>query len=101
MLTSPFLPFSAQQLHELLGFQGDLSKESWASVTLPPGQHLNPTPTPLFDKLDEANVEVENERLGQPWQDPEGKITEDRPHEPVVIFENQIKTRHELGEDWS
>ena len=101
VLTSPFLPFSAQHLHELLGFQGDLSKKSWASVTLPPGQHLNPTPTPLFDKLDEANVEVENERLGQPWQDPEGQITEDRPHEPVVIFENQIKTRHELGEDWS
>jgi methionyl-tRNA synthetase len=100
VLTAPFLPFSAQQLHKFLGYEGDLSKERWASVALPPGQKLSASPTPLFEKLDEANIEVENERLGRPWQDPEGKITEDRPQEQVVIFENQIRTRRELGEDW-
>jgi methionyl-tRNA synthetase len=100
VLTAPFLPFSAQQLHEMLGYEGDLSKERWASVKLAPGQRLTKSPTPLFEKLDEANIALENEVLGRPWQDPEGKITEDSSHEQVVIFENQVRTRSELGEDW-
>jgi methionyl-tRNA synthetase len=101
LLTAPFLPFSAQKLHELLGYTGDVSKEKWAAATLPAGQQLDKAPTPLFDKLDEANVEVENEVLGRPWQDPEGKISEEKVQPSVVIFENQIRTRSELGETWA
>ena len=100
VLTAPFLPFSAQKLHELLGYEGDLSLERWASVTLPAGRVIDPSPTPLFDKLDDANIAEENQRLGQPWQDPEGKISEDKRQESIVIFENRIRTRDELGEDW-
>jgi methionyl-tRNA synthetase len=77
ILTAPFLPFSAQKLHEIFGYAGDVSKEKWAVVTLPAGQQLDKAPTPLFEKLDEANVEVENEMLGRPWQDPEGKFSEE------------------------
>jgi methionyl-tRNA synthetase len=101
VLTSPFLPFSAQRLHEMLGYESDMAQEHWASVTLSPGQKLSANPAPLFEKLDEANIEVENEMLGRPWQDPEGKITEDRQQEQAVIFENEIKTRQELGEPWA
>jgi methionyl-tRNA synthetase len=100
VLTAPFLPFSAQKLHELLGYEGDLSLERWASVTLPAGRAIDPSPTPLFDKLDDANIAEENERLGQPWQDPEGKISEEKRQDSIVIFENRIRTRDELGEDW-
>jgi methionyl-tRNA synthetase len=100
LLMQPFLPFSSQQLHEMLGFSGDISKEAWHSVDLPAGQQLG-TPTPLFEKLDEANIESENERLGTPWQDPEGQISENTPQPSVVIFQNQIRTRQELGEDWA
>jgi methionyl-tRNA synthetase len=99
LLMQPFLPFSSQQLHEMLGFSGDLSKEEWKPVDLPAGQQLG-TPAPLFEKLDDANIEAENERLGTPWQDPEGSINENAPQPRVVIFENQIKTREELGENW-
>src|SRR5205823_5886986 len=63
------------------------------------GQALG-TPTPLFEKLDEARIAEENERLGEPWTDPEGPITEDRPQERVVIFEGQVRTRRELGEEF-
>lgn len=101
ILTAPFLPFSAQKLHEMLGYTGDVSKEKWAAVSLPAGQQLDKAPTPLFEKLDEANIEVENEMLGRPWQDPEGKISEEKAQPSVVIFENQIRTRTELGEDWA
>jgi methionyl-tRNA synthetase len=96
ILTSPFIPFSAQQLHEMLGFQGDVHNESWAKPELPGGQALG-TPTPLFDKLDEANLEAENERLGSLWVDPEGPVAQQGPQERVVIFENRIRTRKELG----
>jgi hypothetical protein len=61
---------------------------------------LDKAPTPLFEKRDEANVEVENEMRGRPWQDPEGKISEEKAQPSVVIFEDQIRTRAELGEDW-
>ena len=100
ILTAPFIPFSAQQLHEMLGFEGDVHQERWAMPELPAGQTLG-TPTPLFDKLDEANLEEENARLGLPWADPEGPIAQQGPQERVVIFENEIRTRKELNEDWA
>jgi methionyl-tRNA synthetase len=99
ILTAPFLPFSAQKLHEMLGFTGDVHKERWAAPKLQARQKLG-TPTPLFIKLDEDLLEEENARLGLPWQDPEGVLSEDKPQERVVIFEGEIRTRKELGEDW-
>jgi methionyl-tRNA synthetase len=88
-LLAPFLPFTAQTLHELLGFDGQIFGQqvieeyqessrahgaltydasaatgTWEPVTLPPGQALQ-KPVPLFKKLDEKTVvETETARLG-------------------------------------
>ncbi len=101
ILTAPFLPFSAQKLHEMLGYESDVDKEKWTAPELPAGQVLGPTIAPLFEKLDEKNVEGENARLGQSWEDPEGAISEDKVQDRVVIFEGEVRTRKELGEDWA
>jgi methionyl-tRNA synthetase len=88
-LLTPFLPHSAQQVHELLGGEGvwspapqiveteDLDDGSpypiitgdyaaasatWASRPLPSGSPLSP-PTPIFRKLDDSVVEEELARL--------------------------------------
>jgi methionyl-tRNA synthetase len=88
-LLTPFLPHSAQKVHELLGGTGvwsaaprieevtDLDDGSpypiitgdygagqavWASRPLPSGTPLSP-PTPVFTKLDESIVEEEIRRL--------------------------------------
>jgi len=59
----PFLPFSSQKLHNLLGFDGKIEAAGW-EVQLPlAGQKLLP-PQPLFDKLDESIVAEETGRLG-------------------------------------
>jgi methionyl-tRNA synthetase len=80
ILLAPFLPFTCQTLHELLGYDGFLagplmfreegegedkheiltgnyesSSGSWEPSELPPGQRLQP-PRPLFKKLDAENV---------------------------------------------
>ena len=60
----PFLPFSSQKLHQLLGFKGDVQDDGWQLRIPSPGQQLLP-PTPLFSKLDEKLVEEEASRLGQ------------------------------------
>ncbi len=60
----PFLPFSSQKLHQLLGFDGNVEDDGWQLHFPPPGQNL-PSPTPLFSKLDEELVEEETGRLGQ------------------------------------
>jgi methionyl-tRNA synthetase len=87
VIFTPFLPFSSQKLHELLGYEGWLAGplefrdveeggEShtvltgeyeqwvgrWEPSTLPVGQTLR-EPEPLFKKLDPAIVEEERERL--------------------------------------
>jgi methionyl-tRNA synthetase len=87
-LLAPFLPFTAQQLHETLGFEGSIFGEQkivtyqeserphealildassavgkWEPVILPPGQALR-EPVALFKKLDEAIIEEETARLG-------------------------------------
>ena len=67
VVMSPFLPFSSQRLHSMLGFQGDVEQGAWRwrgdLDGLPPGQQLA-NPQPLFTKLDEAVVEEESMRLG-------------------------------------
>ena len=60
----PFLPFSSQRLHRLLGFDGSVEDGGWAYTPAPAGQRL-PAPEPLFAKLDDAVVEEENHRLEQ------------------------------------
>lgn len=51
VLFAPYVPFSSQKLHELLGFTGDVAGCPWRPQTVPAGQHL-PTPTPLFAKFE-------------------------------------------------
>lgn len=58
----PFLPFSSQKLHHLLGFAGFIEGERWGFHPLSPGQKLAP-PEPLFAKLDEQIIAEETGRL--------------------------------------
>jgi len=60
----PFLPFSSQRLHEMLGFSGKVEDEAWRLRQPEPGQKL-PQPQPLFKKLDEDVVIEEAGRQGQ------------------------------------
>ncbi len=89
ILLAPFLPFSAELLHRMLGFDRTLFGEQvieevagegaphkvlrysaapasgqWAFEMLPAGQALQ-TPQPLFQKLDARVVEEELARLGE------------------------------------
>ena len=64
----PFLPFSSEKLHKLLGFTDALSARGWSWEpsldALPPGQSLM-EPDPLFTKLEEEAAVTEAEHLGQ------------------------------------
>ncbi len=61
----PFLPFSSEKLHRMLGRQGDLQESGWTwdRSDLKPGDVLE-TPEPLFTKLDEAVIERETAEIG-------------------------------------
>jgi methionyl-tRNA synthetase len=61
----PFLPFSSQKLHQLLGFKDRVEEGSWMPLSPLPGQSL-PPPEPLFTKLDDKIVEEEWKRGGAP-----------------------------------
>jgi len=61
-LLYPFLPFSSQKLHRLLGFEGRLEDTSWAFTPLPAGQKLAP-PEPLFVKLEDKIAAEEAAKL--------------------------------------
>ena len=52
----PFLPFSAQRLHELLGLRGRVEDAGWRLEAPEPGTPL-PEPAPLFAKLDDSLAE--------------------------------------------
>lgn len=90
ILFAPFIPFSSQRVHEMLGYEGQLFGElkietiqegkgermalvydgsqaigRWKPSQLVPGQAL-PPPAPLFVKLDPGIVAEERQHLGQP-----------------------------------
>ena len=60
----PFLPFSSQKLHGMLGFEGDVEDSGWTwdANAMKPGQQLQ-RPTPLFRKLDEDVITAEEQRM--------------------------------------
>ncbi|MBA7638796.1 Methionine--tRNA ligase [subsurface metagenome] len=60
----PFLPFSSQKLHGLLGFEGTIEDEGW-KLRLPTGGQKLGEPEPLFAKLDDKLIDEETARLGQ------------------------------------
>ena len=63
----PFLPFSAQRLHQFLGFDGPVERETWdferIVEAVQAGGDLR-NPSPLYTKLDSQVVEEEVRRLG-------------------------------------
>ncbi|MDP6454301.1 MAG: methionine--tRNA ligase [SAR202 cluster bacterium] len=62
----PFLPFSSEKLHALLGLEGTVQDEGWgwSQDAMKPGAPL-PKPRPLFTKLDDSIIEEETARLGK------------------------------------
>jgi methionyl-tRNA synthetase len=62
---NPFLPFSSEKLHNMLGFEGSAQDQGWTwdRDTVRPGQALG-EPKPLFVKLDDDIVQKETERIG-------------------------------------
>ncbi|MBA2518397.1 MAG: methionine--tRNA ligase [Chloroflexia bacterium] len=63
VLTAPYLPFSAQRLHEYLGDEGRVDELSWQPRELPAGRQL-PKPAPLFRKLEDDELLTLIDRLG-------------------------------------
>jgi len=60
----PFLPFSSQKLHQMMGFEGSVEGDGW-KLRMPAGGQKLVEPAPLFAKLDEKLIEEETARLGQ------------------------------------
>ena len=54
-LFAPFLPFSSQKLHEMLGLPGRFEDAGWTAEPSAAATKL-PPPTALFAKLDEEQV---------------------------------------------
>lgn len=63
----PFLPFSSQKLHSMLGYEGNIEDEPWEwdapEDLITPGQALR-QPEALFVKLDDSVTERETAKLG-------------------------------------
>ena len=62
----PFLPFSSEKLHRMLGLEGSVEDAGWTwePDALKPGLSLG-EPNPLFVKLDEKVLEEELQRLNR------------------------------------
>jgi methionyl-tRNA synthetase len=59
----PFLPFSAQRLHKLLGREGSVEEVGWSIQAPSPGDEI-PSPQALFAKLDYSVAEEMFAKLG-------------------------------------
>jgi methionyl-tRNA synthetase len=58
----PYLPFSSEKLHKILGYEDSVEKHGWMVEELQGGREFN-QPEPLFRKLEESMVEEEVERM--------------------------------------
>ena len=63
----PFLPESSQKMWEQLGMDGSVSEQSWSSMSeikIPEGHKIG-TASPLFKKIEAADIEAHKARLGK------------------------------------
>ena len=62
----PFMPKSAQKIWLQLGLDGNVSEQSWDSVSEISIQanHLLGTPSPLFAKVEESDIKNHKQKLG-------------------------------------
>ena len=62
----PFIPFSSEKLHAMIGLTGSVKDQGWcwSPDAVKPGAAL-PQPEPLFAKLDDSIVEQETARLSR------------------------------------
>lgn len=63
----PFLPESSQRIWEQLGMSGNISTQSWNSISTikVKGGHKLGTISPLFKKVESSNIELHKARLGK------------------------------------
>ena len=64
---SPFLPESSQKIWEQLGMNGNVSEQSWSSISkieIKEGHKIGPA-SPLFKKVESADIELHKTRLGK------------------------------------
>ena len=62
----PFLPRSAQQIWMQLGLSGNVSDQDWSGISIigiSPGSSLG-TPSPLFNKVEPADIQKHKSELG-------------------------------------
>ena len=62
----PFMPKSAQKIWLQLGLDGNVSEQSWDSVSeiSIPANHQLGTPSPLFAKVEESDIKNYKQKLG-------------------------------------
>jgi methionyl-tRNA synthetase len=68
----PYLPFSSERLHRLLGYEGTVPDAGWRSEVPRAGQRLA-QPEALFKKLDPSIVEEEGRQAGVPAAESTGR----------------------------
>jgi len=65
VVMSPFLPFSAQKIWEMLNLQGDVEEQNWSKIgerSLVPDDTLNKAQV-LFPKIEDEIIEEETKKL--------------------------------------
>ncbi len=63
----PFLPESSQRIWEQIGMGGTVSEQQWSSMSeimIPQGHKIGPA-SPLFKKIESADIELHKARLGK------------------------------------
>jgi methionyl-tRNA synthetase len=63
----PFLPESSQKIWEQLGMNGNVSEQSWSSISkieIKGGHKIGPA-SPLFKKVEATDIELHKTRLGK------------------------------------
>ncbi len=64
VMMTPYLPFSSERLHQMLGYDGIASAATWSVPQFMINHQMNP-PERLFEKLDASMIDEELSRIDQ------------------------------------
>jgi len=90
VLAKPFLPFSAKKLSDMLNIEGTEWKDAGNTELLKDGQQLKKAEY-LFEKIEDAAIEAQVQKLLDTKKENEESITKINPSKENIVYEDFAK----------
>ena len=99
ILSSIFIPATAEKIYKYLGLENDVHSERWDHIStefIPVGTQIHPNPKPIFQKIDSERIDELKVQYGSK-ELVEESIMEEEEKIPIITYNDFMKVDLRVG----